>query len=148
MNVCALHLLPEKHLKVYMLINRKMPKIAEERKLKHQVKNALEKLQLLWIEVFSWVISNSFHFSHVCWMWLNPCSVRFLFSSFFEVSRVVVPTSKDFDTIWFQGWPVDWLTLRLDFMWQIGSHSNHQHPVIPHGHSSLSAFEFLSKWSY
>ena len=95
-------------------------------------------------EVFSWVISNSFHFSHVCLVWLYPCSVHFLFSLFFEVSRVVVPTSKDFDSIWFQGRPVGWPTLRLDFMWQIGSHSNHRHPFIPHGHSSLSAFD--SEW--
>lgn len=34
-------------------------------------------------------------------------------------------------------WLAGWLAFRLDFMWLIGSHKNHRHPVIPHARSSF-----------
>lgn len=30
---------------------------------------------------------------------------------------------------------MDWLAFCLDFIWEIGSHGNHRHPIIPQAHS-------------
>lgn len=90
----------KKHLKVYMLINREMPKIAEERKLKHQVKNALEKLQLLGSRSSAGLFQTLFTFRTSAWCDWTLAQHAFFFRRFSRFLAWLFPrvkTSTRFD---------------------------------------------------
>ena len=42
---------------------------------------------------------------------------------------------------------VDWLAFHLEFMWYIGSHSDHRHPLTQNVCSSWSALDKFSEFS-